>query len=87
MPSDATVDCLVVDWNNFPVGKVREARRDARTHALRALVVDLSDAALRRAGERAQVEIPMQMVFGLRRREVQLDRSFEELVRVPAMPA
>lgn len=87
MPSDATVDCLVVDWNNIPIGKVREARRDARTHALRALVVDLSDAAQRRAGARAELEIPMQMVFGLRRREVQLDRSLEELFRAPAMPA
>jgi sporulation protein YlmC with PRC-barrel domain len=67
---------LVLDWNNVPVGKIRDARVDPRTRAVERLVVSLSGEARRRLdAATTEVVIPVRMVHSIRRGEVVLDRS------------
>lgn len=80
---------LVFDWNNFAVGKIREAQVDPKTRTVRSLVISLSDEARSKIGAQpGQLTIPINYVFGIRRGEVTLDRSFEELRRMegPTLP-
>lgn len=72
---------LVLDWNNFAVGKIREARVDPKTKTVRSLVINLSPEAQNRLKAPSLV-IPVDYVFGIRRGEVTLDRSFEEIRRI-----
>lgn len=74
---------LVFDWNNFAVGKIREAKVDPKTKTVRSLVISLSADAQARMGAKApSLVIPVDYVFGIRRGEVTLDRSFEEIRRM-----
>jgi sporulation protein YlmC with PRC-barrel domain len=76
---------LVFDWNNFAVGKIRDAEVDPKTRTVRSLVISLSDEARSKMGARpGQLVIPINYVFGIRRGEVTLDRSFDELRRIDA---
>ena len=78
---------LVLDWNNFAVGKIREARVDPKTKTVRSLVISLSDEAQSRMGAHApNMVIPINYVFGIRCGEVTLDRSFDELRRLDSEP-
>ena len=73
---------LVLDWNNLPVGKVRDARVDPRTKSVASLVVSLSGEAQRRLPRAdSEIIIPVRMVFSIRPGEVVLDRSFDEVRR------
>lgn len=73
---------LVLDWNNFAIGRIRDAEVDPKTKTVRSLVIHLSEEARTRIGARApQLTIPIDYVFGIRRGEVTLDRSFDELRR------
>jgi sporulation protein YlmC with PRC-barrel domain len=74
---------LVLDWNNFAVGKIRDAHVDPKTKTVRSLVISLSDEARVRLGSPGpSMVIPIDYVFGIRRGEVTLDRSFEEIRRM-----
>jgi sporulation protein YlmC with PRC-barrel domain len=76
---------LVLDWNNFAVGKIREARVDPKTKTVRSLIVNLTPEAQTRVGASApNMVIPVDYVFGIRRGEVTLDRSFDEIRRLEA---
>ena len=74
---------VVLDWNNFAVGRIHEARVDPKTRTVRSLVIDLSPEARSRLGAQGpNLIIPVDYVFGIRRGEVTLDRSFEEIRRL-----
>jgi len=78
---------LVLDWNNFALGKVHAAQRDPKTNLVRTLVVSLSREAQHRMGAPSQeLVIPVHMVFGIRRSEVTLDRSIDEIGRLTPVP-
>lgn len=73
---------VVLDWDGRPMGRVQGALRHARTGALRSLVVQLTPEA------RAQLKtpdfmmaVPAKQVVSLRRGEVVLDRTLEEMAR------
>ena len=70
----------VFDWNNFEIGTVTGAGLDMRK-GVQTLIVDLNDKARSRLGH-GKLEVPMNFVFGIRRDEVVLDRSFEEIKRM-----
>lgn len=74
---------LVFDWNNFAVGSIREAKMDPKTKTVRSLVINLSPEAQVRVKAPSMI-IPVDYVFGIRRGEVTLDRSFEEIGRMEA---
>ncbi|HEV8358817.1 MAG TPA: hypothetical protein VGR28_00020 [Candidatus Thermoplasmatota archaeon] len=75
---------LVFDWNNFAVGRIHDAEVDPKTHTVRSLVVSLSPEARSKLGAQGSLVIPINYVFGIRRGEVTLDRSFEEMRRLEA---
>lgn len=76
------LDKLVLDWNHRAVGRVREARLDARTGDVGALVVDLEPHARPHwPSEEGRVVIPVRFVHGVRREAIVLDRSLEALGR------
>lgn len=78
---------LVVDWNNFPIGRVRDAQVDPRTRTVSGLVVALTEEARTRLrGDGPDLVIPVRYVYGVRRDQVTLDRTFEDLRRVGAAP-
>jgi sporulation protein YlmC with PRC-barrel domain len=77
------LDAQVVDWNNRVIGRIDDADRDPRTHSLRALLVQPEGEARARLGE-GRIVIPMRLVFGMRRGEVILDRSIDEVVKLDA---
>lgn len=84
MPSELR-EKLVYDWNNFAVGRIRDAEVDPKTRVVRSLVISLSDEARSKLGAKApSMVIPINYVFGIRRGEVTLDRSFDELRRLEA---
>lgn len=73
---------VVFDWNNMAIGIVKAEKRDPRTREVRELVVNLNDAAKNLAGStEAVVTIPASFIFGLRRDQVTLDRSFDEIFK------
>lgn len=72
---------LVLDWNNFAIGRIHEARLDPKTKTVRSLVISLSPEAQTRV-KSPQLTIPVDYVFGIRRGEVTLDRSFDEISRL-----
>lgn len=72
----------VFDWNRVPIGTVVDTRRDPRTNATRALIVNLNPQAQKNLGSGEDlVTIPLDRVFAIRRDAVTLDRSLEELRR------
>lgn len=82
MPTELA-EKLVLDWNNFAVGKIREAKVDPKTKTVRSLVISLTAEAQTRLGAKLpQMVIPVDYVFGIRRGEVTLDRSFDEIRRL-----
>ena len=73
----------VFDWNRVPIGTVSETRRDPRTREARQLVLTLTPEAKKRLGTTAKtLELPANLVFGVRRDELTLDRSLTELKRI-----
>lgn len=73
----------VFDWNHVPVGHVKETQRDPRTHATRNLVLTLSPEARSELGAATDsIELPASFVFGMRRDQVTLDRSLNELKKI-----
>ncbi|MGQ0537148.1 MAG: hypothetical protein ACT4PT_13885 [Methanobacteriota archaeon] len=75
----------VFDWNNFELGVVTGTTSDARK-GVQSLIVDLNDKAKTRMGQAERLEVPVGFVFGIRRDEVVLDRSVEELRRHELAP-
>jgi sporulation protein YlmC with PRC-barrel domain len=75
---------VVLDWNNFAIGKIREARVDPKTKSVRSLVISLSAEAQHRMPGAPHLTIPVDYVFGVRREQVTLDRSFDEIRRMEA---
>lgn len=71
----------VFDWNHVPVGHVEETRRDPKTHTTRRLVLTLSPEARSQLGADS-LELPASLVFGMRRDQVTLDRSLDELKKI-----
>jgi len=82
-PSDLR-EKLVCDWNNFAIGRIHEAKVDPKTKAIRSLVISLSPEAHQRMPGAANLVIPVDYVFGVRREQVTLDRSFDEIRRLEA---
>jgi sporulation protein YlmC with PRC-barrel domain len=77
---------LVLDWNNMPIGRIREAHVDPKTKTVRSLVISLTHDAQSKLGAQASnLVIPINYVFGIRRGEVTLDRSFDEIRRLEAL--
>lgn len=73
----------VFDWNRVPVGTVSETRRDPKTREARQLVLTLTPEAMTKLGTSVSTfELPANLVFGMRRDEVTLDRSLTELKRI-----
>jgi len=73
----------VVDWNNVAVGTVMDIRKDPRRGNARHLVVNLTPAAQDLLGVHDElITIPINHVFGIRRDQVRLDRSIQELARI-----
>lgn len=73
----------VYDWNHVPVGHVTETVRDPRTHATRQLVLTLSPEARTELGAAGDsIELPLSLVFGMRRDQVTLDRTLHELKKI-----
>lgn len=73
----------VFDWNHVPVGHIREAVRDPRTNAARQLVLTLSPEARTELGASTDsIELPASLVFGMRRDQVTLDRTLNELKKI-----
>ncbi|HVL87740.1 MAG TPA: hypothetical protein VM681_07040 [Candidatus Thermoplasmatota archaeon] len=76
----STAGRVVIDWNNFQVGTVKEDARDPKTRELRGLVVALTEDARSRTGTSEQtLIIPASYIYGVRRDQVTLDRSFDEI--------
>lgn len=68
----------VFDWNNFELGTCTETEFDTKTHEAKSLTVTLSREAEARVG-RSRLNVPVDFVFGIRKDEVMLDRSIDEL--------
>lgn len=73
----------VFDWNHVPIGHIKETLRDPRTNATRNLVLTLSPEARTELGASTEsIELPASFVFGMRRDQVTLDRSLNELKKI-----
>lgn len=73
----------VYDWNHVPVGHVEQTLRDPKTNATRQLVLTLTPEARTELGAQADsIELPANLVFGMRRDQVTLDRSITELKKI-----
>ncbi|MBI4394157.1 MAG: hypothetical protein HY556_10245 [Euryarchaeota archaeon] len=74
---------VVKDWNNEEVGRIVSTEVDPSTRTVKSLVIGLSaDAKGKLGANEAVVTVPMNMVYGIRRNEVMLDRSVSELKRI-----
>jgi sporulation protein YlmC with PRC-barrel domain len=88
MPSSELREKLVLDWNNMPIGTIRDAHVDPKTKTVRSLVIQLNrDAQSKLGAHDPSMVIPIHYVFGIRRGEITLDRSFDELRRTEAPAA
>lgn len=77
------LDKPVLDYNHARLGIVADVARDPKTNAARHLIVTLDAEARERGGfQRDLLEVPMNLVFGIRRDSVTLDRSLDELRRM-----
>jgi len=73
----------VYDWNHVPLGHVAQTLRDPKTNATRQLVLTLTPEARTALGAtQERVELPANLVFGMRRDQVTLDRSITELKKI-----
>ncbi|MCA1812970.1 MAG: PRC-barrel domain-containing protein [Halobacteriales archaeon] len=78
---------LVLDWNNVPIGTIRDAQLDPKTKTVRSLLINLNSDAQTKLGAGQDVVIPIQYVFGIRRGEITLDRSLGEIRRIEGFSA
>lgn len=70
----------VFDWNDEPLGTVLGSEQDPDTHDPMSLIVGLSADAQEDLGtEKDTVALPFDMVFGIRRDEVRLERGVQEI--------
>lgn len=73
----------VFDWNKVPVGMVTNAERDPKTRGAKRLTLELTPEARASLGTNELViDLPMHLVFGMRRDGVTLDRSLTELKKI-----
>lgn len=73
----------VYDWNHVPLGHVAQTLRDPKTNATRQLVLTLTPQARKELGtSHDSIELPANLVFGMRRDQVTLDRSITELKKI-----
>lgn len=71
----------VCDWNNRPIGTILGSELDPKTHDPRSLIIGLNSDAREMSGiERETVELPFDLVFGIRRDQVRLSRSLTDLL-------
>lgn len=73
---------IVRDWDHKALGTVRRAVVDNKGGSMRGLLVHLNDDARRRVGASApEVVVPARLVFSIRREELTLACSIEEIRR------
>ena len=71
----------VFDWDNRPVGTILGSELDPKTHDPRSLIIGLSNDAREFMGvDRETIELPFDLVFGIRRDQVRLSRGLTELL-------
>lgn len=71
----------VCDWNNRPIGTILGSELDPKTHDPRSLIIGLDSDAREMSGvDKETVELPFDLVFGIRRDQVRLSRSLTDLM-------
>ncbi len=71
----------VCDWNNRPIGTILGSELDPKTHDPRSLIIGLDSDAREMSGvDQETVELPFDLVFGIRRDQVRLSRSLTDLM-------
>jgi sporulation protein YlmC with PRC-barrel domain len=86
MHATSCLDKLVLDWNGLRVGRVRRVVGDSRTGAVRSLVLEVAPEAQSVLGT-PTATVPVGYVRAVRRDELSLDRSVDELARGDAPAA
>jgi hypothetical protein len=70
---------VVLDGQGVRIGHLRHVVADARTREPRTLLVALTPEARAMVGALQTVAVPARFVWGVRRDQVTLDRSLEEI--------
>lgn len=71
----------VFDWNRQPLGTVLGSEVDPRTHDATSLIIGLTEDAQEQMGtDQSTISIPFDLVFGIRRDEVRLNRDIGSLL-------